>query len=132
MRREVNNFVTPHLLEVSMQNPDMVASVFGPFLAITGLWVIMSAKFIVKGWPSPKTSPGLFYIGGSLNLLFGLIILSQYNLWTWSAELFVTLLGWVLILRGILSLFIPELVTSTTAKHPGTLRVFGIITLSGV
>lgn len=113
-----------------MQNPDMVASVFGPFLAIIGLWIIMSAKVIIKGWPSPKTSPGLFYMGGALNLLFGLMILSQYNLWTWSAELFVTLLGWVMVLRSILSLFVPEMVTATTAKHPGMLRIFGIVTLA--
>lgn len=112
-----------------MGNPVMISSIFGPYLAIVGLWVLLSAKTLAKTWPNPKTSPGVFFLASGLNVLFGLIILSQYNMWQWNINLFVTLLGWVFILRGVLGLFIPEVVSSTTAKNPKVLRTFGIIVL---
>lgn len=91
-----------------------LARIFGPFFFIIGLWMIFRLEDIQKVWNSIRNTPGLFYIGGLLNLLIGLTVLSTYHSWTWGLPVLLTIIGWLMLLRGLLVLFAPEKVLSWT------------------
>jgi uncharacterized protein YjeT (DUF2065 family) len=112
---------------MGMQNALWLASIFGPFLVITGLWMLLYSENLIKIVTSVKNTPACFYLMGVINLLIGLTIISQYNIWNWDAAFLVTLLGWVLILRGILSLFVPQLLLKMTMNNNKTIKLIGII-----
>jgi len=92
------------------------AHVFGPFLVILGLWMLLYSDNLAKIVTSIKGSPACFHILGILQLLIGLILIGQCNIWEWSGIIFVTLLGWVFLLRGILALFFPQILMKMLAK----------------
>jgi hypothetical protein len=106
-----------------------VASVFGPYLVIVGLWMLLYSDNLLKVVNSVKNSPSCFYLWGTLNLLFGLTILNIYGRWTFELAFLVTLLGWVLLARGILSLFMPQLIVSSTMTKQSRIKKMGIIPL---
>lgn len=104
-----------------------LASIFGPYLTILGLWMLLYNENLVKIVASIKSTPSVFYITGLFNLIVGLAIISQYNMWVWNITFFVTLLGWLMILRGILILFIPQLVIKTTMTNLTFVKIMGLI-----
>lgn len=86
-----------------------IARIFGPFLVIWGIWIFLNRDQMAKVTNNFKTTPALVYLISIFNLLVGFVILSQYDLWDWNLFLFVTLLGWAMVVRGIMGLFATKL-----------------------
>jgi hypothetical protein len=99
-----------------MLNAMCLAGIFGPLLAIIGLWMLLYNDNMMKVWSSFKSTPAAFYLSGCANLLIGLVIVSQYNSWMMGLAFLVTLLGWVMIIRGILALFMPQLLVKVMSN----------------
>lgn len=104
----------------------MIARIFGPFLAIVGLWMLLYSDNLVKIVTSIKNSPAAIYQSAILNLVFGLFIISGYNGWRMDAFFFVTLLGWALFIRGVLGLFMPQVLIKLMTKS-SWVKLMGII-----
>ena len=113
-----------------MQNAAMwLASIFGPFLVILGLWMLLYCDQYTKVLNGIKGSAGLFYMNSVFNLLIGFTVLSQYDLWGWNLLVLVTILGWVMVIRGIMGLFVPQLLMDILMHKNGFCKVCGIIPL---
>lgn len=104
-----------------------VAKLFGPFLGIVGLWMLLYGENVVKIMTSMKNSPAAFYLSCVLNLLIGLVLILAYNVWDWNIYFFVTLLGWVMFLRGVFGLFMPQLVVKLLMTKTTWMKTMGII-----
>ncbi len=110
-----------------MQAALMIASVFGPFLGITGLWMLLYGDNVVKIMNSMKASPHALYCSAIFNLLLGVFIINSYNVWMWDIFFFVTLLGWVMFLRGVLGLFLPQFMVRLQMTKKSWMKTMGII-----
>ena len=111
-----------------MQNAAMwLASIFGPFLVILGLWMLLYCDQYTKVLTAMKNSAGIFYMNSVFNLLIGFTVLSQYDLWGWNLLVLVTLLGWVMVVRGIMGLFVPQLLMDILMGKHGFAKILGII-----
>jgi hypothetical protein len=112
-----------------MQNAAMwMASIFGPLLVIVGLWKMLYCEQVTKVVSAIKGSHGLLYYSSVLYLWVGFTVLSQYDLWGWNVLMLVTLLGWVMVVRGILGLFVPGMLYDMYAHHSFS-KVCGLIPL---
>ncbi|MBX9924498.1 MAG: hypothetical protein K2Y01_10345 [Rhabdochlamydiaceae bacterium] len=105
------------------------AQVFAPFLFLVGLSMLLYRDNFVKIMASLKSSPACFYMLGLLNLLIGLILITQCNVWEMNKIILITLLGWFLTLRGVVSLFCPGLLMKFLGKGKLT-KLLGIIPLA--
>jgi hypothetical protein len=121
-------FGNPHL-EGKMDYMMGLASVFGPLLLIVGVWGIFYHDNLMKVVASFKATPAAAYLMGLLNVLFGLVILHHYNVWSTGLGVLVTLLGWVFLVRGLLSFFIPQLLHKLTMAKGSRVKVCAVITL---
>jgi hypothetical protein len=106
-----------------------IASVFGPFLLIMGLWMVFYHENMMKVISSIKNTPGVMYVMGIINLLIGLSVLSSFNMWMWGPTLLVTLFGWVVLIRGLLAFFMPQFLVTKPLTDHNYLRVKGIVVL---
>ena len=102
-----------------------IASVFGPFMVILGAWMLVRSSQLIKVWASFKSHPASFFLLGVMNLLLGVCLVSQYNFWYWSKGLLVTLLGWLLTVRGLIALFFPDFFMKHTMTEPALAKVVG-------
>ncbi len=110
-----------------MDSAVMLARVFGPFLGILGLWMLLYGDNVVKIMTAIKNSPAALYSSAVFNLLIGLFIMCTYNVWEWNVFFFVTLLGWVLFIRALFALFMPQIVVKFIMTRVSWMKTMGII-----
>jgi hypothetical protein len=111
-----------------MQNAMWLASIFGPLLIILGVWMLFYHDNMVKICASVKNTPSVLYVLSLINMLLGLTILTQFNVWVMGLSILVTLLGWFLLLRGIMALFVPQMLMKWS-HDPSWMKVKGIVPL---
>lgn len=113
-----------------MQNAAMwLASIFGPLLVIIGIWKLLYADTFAKVLNSIKNSHGLMYYSSVIYLWVGFTVISQYDMWSMDAHVLVTLLGWAMIVRGILGLFGPQMLLDMYLGRHRFVKVCGLIPL---
>lgn len=112
-----------------MEKAIWLAGVFGPFMAILGLWMLWYHENVAKVWTAVKNNPGLFYCNSVTNFFVGIVVLSLFNMWTWNLSVLVSLLGWVMLIRGLLGLFIPQIIVKWVMTNGTWMRVMGIVPL---
>lgn len=110
-----------------MEKAVWLASIFGPLLALIGLWALLNNNMMVKMVNSMKTTLGAFYLTGVYNFLVGMAILTQYDRWSKDIYVLVTILGWFLVLRGLLVLFAPQIVIKHTMTGNRIVKTMGIV-----
>ena len=59
---------------------------------------------------------GVILLMGAMNVVLGIILILSYNQWTASWHVVVTLLGWLILLRGLGTLFLPQKTTILMEK----------------
>lgn len=111
-----------------MQNVMWLASVFGPLMVINGLWMLFYHENMTKILTSIKNTPAIFHCNAMVNLLLGLAIVSQFNVWSMTLSIFVTLLGWCLILRGVMALFVPQVLMKVMMGKAANVKTWAVIT----
>src|SRR5579863_4294876 len=113
-----------------MENAAMwLASIFGPLMVIIGLWKLLYADAFAKVLNSVKNSHGLMYYTSVIYLWVGFTVLSQYDMWDMGILVLVTLLGWAMIVRGILGLFAPQMLLDMYLNKRGFSKVCGLVPL---
>ena len=111
-----------------MQSAMWLASIFGPFLMIMGIWMLFYRENMMKVCTSVKNTPGIMYMMGVLNLLVGLTVISEFNEWAWNLPVLVTLFGWVVLIRGVMAFFVPHFLCKKTMEAQ-TLQIKSLIVL---
>lgn len=112
-----------------MMHSMWLAGVFGPFLLIRGLWMLICRSAVMKTESAVKSSAACFHIIATVQLLVGLAIVNTCCSGPFEKSVWLlALLGWVMIIRGVLSFFMPKLVLKTVA-NPKWSAVTGLIAL---
>jgi hypothetical protein len=110
----------------------VLARIAGPLLALSGPALIARPAIIPHLIDSFAADPAAPLLWGFIALLLGLTVLAFHQRWNGPLEIAITLLGWVLILRGIVLFFIPEIgigiARSMLAAAPNAVAVIGAVT----
>lgn len=91
---------------------NFLASIFGLSFIVVGLSLLISQKEVKKIIESFENETTLFLFG-ILSFIIGTAMLLNYNVWAKDWKVVVTILGWVTLVKGLISLFLPE----TTIKY---------------
>ena len=115
-------------MEEEMTNAAMwLASIFGPLFVIIGLWKLLYSSQWAKVLGGLKGNIGLTYYSSVAYLWVGLTVLTQYDMWGWNILTLVTLVGWALIVRGVVGLFAPHLLADIYMGNTGFLKAWGLL-----
>lgn len=80
-----------------------------------------------------KKSPGLTFIIGIADVIFGVVLVQYHNIWLWNWVVLVTITGWGLLIGGIILIIfpncikIPEMLFKNTIMWGVFALVVGII-----
>ena len=84
------------------------ARVLGPFFLIVAATVVIRASHMRELLAAFEASPIWAWVLGAFVLMGGIIIVALHPYWRGVAAVIVSLLGWVLVLRGILLMAFPD------------------------
>jgi vacuolar-type H+-ATPase subunit I/STV1 len=96
-----------------MTNSTLIARLMGPVLLIMGIGTalgLLGVGMAAGDYTSvmrEMANPALSILVGILTLLAGLAIVNAHNLWVSDWRVIITILGWLAIIRGVLSLLFP-------------------------
>jgi len=110
----------------------LTARLVGPLFVAIGLGILLNAPFYVGAIVEAVHSPTLVYISGIASLLAGLAVLNAYAAWTADWRVIITILGWLLVIAGVVRIVLPELVTrlaTTIYSGPTALAITGAVVL---
>jgi len=91
-----------------MDNVTVLARVLGPLLGITALGLLINYKAYLNMVAEFAQHRGLSFLAGYLALTGGLLILAFHRLWLWDWVVLITILGWVMVIKGAVILIFPS------------------------
>jgi uncharacterized protein YacL len=124
-----------------MKHSTLIARLMGPVLLVMGLGMALGL------WLNPDVyttmmkdfmgNLALICLGGILVLLAGVAIVNAHNVWEGDWRVIITILGWLAILRGVVSLIFPakvqELGTRMVESHAAPiLASIALLVLGGI
>jgi hypothetical protein len=91
-----------------MDGSIFLARIIGLMLMIVCSATLFNRKHF-PGWMNDViVHPVLVFIIGIFDVLLGLLIIFTHNIWEFDWRILITLMGWLLLIRGILRLFFPQ------------------------
>lgn len=80
---------------------------FGFYSVIVGLAYVFKRDFFRQAIENYYQNPGLILFTGILTLILGLLIVLNFNVWELGPSGLVTLLGWLMLYKGLMRIFAP-------------------------
>jgi hypothetical protein len=105
----------------------VLAWIFGPYLLIQGIWMFAHRKNLMKICKSLRETPAAVYLSGWLSLLIGLTVVNLYNVWETNFGVFLTILGWAYVLRGLVVLFMPRVFLKVEAHEKTVMPTMAVV-----
>ncbi len=90
-----------------MENAVILAKILGPMLLIIGVGLLANRRAYQELAAEFAASPSFLYLGGFLALAGGLIILQFYSAWSAGWPVVITILAWLMLIKGAVLLIAP-------------------------
>lgn len=112
-------------------NTVIIAQILGIFFAIAGLSMVVNSKGTHAAIEASVENKGILWLWAMFALLTGAIIVSLNNVWTSGMPLFVTIIGWIALLKGAFIFIFPDAAGSLYRKFSsaGLLVFCGIVAI---
>ena len=91
-----------------MQTSIFLAKLMGPILALAGLAMLINRKGLDALAEEFLRSRALFFLLGLIDFAVGLAIVLTHNVWVADWRIIITLLGWLLLARGVVRTLAPD------------------------
>jgi hypothetical protein len=99
-----------------MQTSIFIAKLIGPIMLVVGIAMLINRKELDALAQELLRSRVLLLLVGLIDLAVGLAIVLTHNVWAADWRLVITLLGWLLIVRGTIRILVPEQVKTLAEK----------------
>ena len=87
-----------------------IAQLAGPAMLAVGLGIYLSRNYYMKVYRHLESETLAVLMSGLIALTIGIAIVLNHNLWDSFLATFVTLVGWLSILKGLLLIIVPRMV----------------------
>ena len=106
-----------------------VFQLFGLIFVGAGLGMLAAPAFYSRMLENAAQTPVIIYISGVLRLAIGYLLVRYFTFWGWDWRLLLTLLGWLALIVGFLTLLLPEKAVALAARMSGdgkSVKAYGI------
>lgn len=109
-----------------MNNSIFIARLIGPLLLLPGIGMLINPRAFRTVAGEVVRSLTLVYLFGLIDLAAGLAIVLTHNVWVASWRLLITLIGWIMLIRGAVRILVPETIMGYAAKVIGGKQLYPI------
>ncbi|HLB52961.1 MAG TPA: hypothetical protein VJK48_04560 [Chlamydiales bacterium] len=98
-----------------------LAQVIGSYLFLASLAMLVHQARFKKTTNDLVSNPTLLTLSGMLSLIAGLLIVVDHNIWVPYWPVLITIIGWILLIKGLMKLFTPDAVVKVTKDMQGSM-----------
>lgn len=99
-----------------METSIFLAKAIGLFGTISTLAIISRYKLYLQIEAEAEKSLSTIYLTGFIILILGILITISHPVWVMDWRVIITILGWLTLLKGVMRIFMPELIQQLIAK----------------
>lgn len=100
------------------------------YMVVSGLFLIMKQKSVPYLLKDFFGHPATVYLTGIILIFLSSMYLIQYNIWNGTYATAVTVLAWVVMLKGIAYVFFPKLLSEVAIRKSKNLfGIYGLISV---
>lgn len=85
-----------------------LAQLFGLYFVLMGVIFLMRRKSLVPAIVEFGGSKALLAAFAAIELVAGLAVIISYSSWDWGYSLVITIIGWWMLIEGVLYLVLPK------------------------
>jgi uncharacterized protein YjeT (DUF2065 family) len=116
--------------EAGMQTSVYLARLIGPVFVAVGVGLLVNGQYYRDVIDEALGSHVLIYLSGVLSMLGGLAIVLAHNAWTRGWAVIITVLGWLMVIGGIVRIVVPQVTRSmATTIYSGPTAVIVVAIL---
>ena len=115
-----------------MRSYTFIARLAGPLLVIVGVGMLANLGVYQAMIGEFLRSAALVYLSGALTLVGGLAIVNVHNSWRAEWPVIVTILGWLMVIGGIIRIALPQWTVSLGASMYGSLTAIIVVAIIGL
>jgi uncharacterized protein YjeT (DUF2065 family) len=93
-----------------------IARLIGPIFVIVGIGLLLNGDRYRAVIDEVMSSHTLLYVFGAIALTGGLAIVLTHNVWVWDWPVIITIVGWLMIVRGSFRIIFPQQVEDLARK----------------
>lgn len=111
---------------------ETIALLLGLYFLAAGLGLVIDTRGFAGIFNEFENSKALSFMAALSAFVIGAVIVAIHNLWTDPLAIFVTLVGWIALIKGILILAFPGLISLIGTVLPLTekfIRAYGFFVL---
>ena len=115
-----------------MQPAVFIARLVGPAFVAVGLGILLNGPFYTSLLAEATRSPTLIYFSGLISLIPGLAILNVHRTWTSDWRVIITILGWLLVIGGVIRIVLPATTAALAAdlySKPAALLIVSAVVI---
>ena len=106
----------------------LAAKIFGVYLVVAGLYMLLKGKTIPNLLRDFFDHPAITYLTGFILLFLSAIYLLQYNIWDGTWRTIITVFVWLVLVKVLAYIFIPQVLNKTIVKRfKGVFAFYGLI-----
>lgn len=88
----------------------LLAKVLGPYFLILGISMFINVARVKSVVEDLSDNTPLLFFSGSIALIFGTLIVVVNNIWSADWRIVVTLVGWIILVKGVMRVLFPQMV----------------------
>ncbi len=85
-----------------------LAQVIGLYFIVIGASLLLNYKVLRKVMDDFITDTRFMFLGGSMILVLGLLLVASHNVWEGSWRVIITIIGWLTLFKGAAYLLLPK------------------------
>lgn len=89
----------------------LIAKIIGVIYLAFGIGLLFNKEFYLNAFKDILTNSSYLILGGFLAILFGILIIEYHNIWINSWIVIITIVGWIALIKGIVLLAFPRLIS---------------------
>lgn len=90
-----------------MNTSIFLAQAFGIYLLVLGVALLFNKNYYREAVVSLVEHKGAYFLLGVVTLILGIIVVLFHNYWVANWQVVITLLAWLVLLKGLLRVLIP-------------------------
>ena len=91
-----------------------LAKVIGIYLIIVGVAMLANMHLFLNYIHSLINNAPLMYVIGFFTLIPGILMVVSHNVWQWNWRLLITLISWLVLLKGASIILFPKFIDKTS------------------
>jgi len=108
----------------------LVVKILGIYLIVSGLFLIVKGNTIPHLLKDFFDHPAIVYLTGIILIFLSSMYLIQYNIWDGTWKVFATIFAWIVMLKGLAYIFVPDMLNEMAVKKfRGMFNTYGVIAI---